>query len=67
MEIREAAEKRSMLEMVIMNFVSKKCLEFEQETGLYLSNISIDTADITELGKPEDAIVITGCTITANI
>lgn len=67
MDLVEASEKRRSLELDILNFTYKKCVEFEKKTGLYISGVSIETINVSEMGTPQDAIAISGCTVVANI
>jgi len=67
MELREASELRSMMEVRLRDFICKEINEFENKTGLYISDIDIITQPISSMGEPEDALIVTGVSVKANI
>jgi len=67
MELREATELRSMMEVRLRDFICKEIDVFEKKTNLYVSSIDICTQSISSMGQPEEAIVVTAVSVKANI
>ena len=51
MDIETAVEKKAQLESELFETTSKKVKEFEEETGLVVSAVKMETMEITEIGQ----------------
>ncbi len=63
MELSEASELRSVLEIVIRDFIKHEVTKFEEETGLVVVDVDIDKVESQDMGKSYVVNEISGVTV----
>jgi hypothetical protein len=67
MELREATELRSLMEVRIRDYICKELKEFKEKTNLAITDINIETLNTLEMGQNPDEIIVTDVCIRAEV
>jgi hypothetical protein len=67
MELREATELRSLMEVRIRDYICKELKEFKEKTNLAITDINIETLNTLEMGQNPDEIIVTDVCVRAEV